>query len=133
MFGLLLVAFRWFRPQSLLPVNSAERLVWVVWIAYLAAIGSINVTQLVRGRDLAESYPIFAAMAGLGFLVMGGHVWGGGYIAGVAFLAIAPLMPFLTDMAPIAVGVLWAASLFAFGIHYRRRGLDRLNKAEGES
>jgi serine/threonine protein kinase len=122
MFAALLVMLWRFRHHSVLPTNSAERLIWVVWIGYLLALGAVNSARFVLGDNQRESYASFAILAGLGFLVMGGHVWGGGYIVGLIFMIAAPLLAAYTDLAPVAFGALWAGALWTFGLYYWRRG-----------
>jgi hypothetical protein len=122
MFAALLVMLWRFRHQSVLPTNSAERLIWVVWIGYVLALGAVNSVRFVLGGDQRESYASFAILAGLGFLVMGGHVWGGGYILGLVFMIAAPLLAAYTDLAPVAFGALWAGALWTFGLYYWHRG-----------
>ena len=39
MFAALLITLWRFRRHSVLPTNSVERLIWVVWIGYLLALG----------------------------------------------------------------------------------------------
>ena len=125
MFAALLFTLWGFRRHSLLPTKSAERLVWVVWIGYLLGLGAINAASLVLGHDQREAYASFSVLAGLGFFIMGGHVWGGGYVVGLAFLSAAPVLAHLRHVAPLLYGALWAGALFAFGIHYRRGGAAR--------
>lgn len=121
MFAALMGLLLHFRRQSIWPTNAAERLVWVVWTAYLLSLGAVNATNLILGREQRESYATFAILAGVGFMVMGGHVWGGGYVIGMVFLVAAPALAYWTAVAPIAFGALWAAALAAFGVHYMRR------------
>jgi hypothetical protein len=122
MFAALLVMIGRFRQYALLPKNAAERLVWVVWIGYVLALGASNVTRYALGHDQRESYSSFAVLAGFGFLVMGGSAWGGGYIVGLVFLVSAPLLAVYRDTAPLLSGLLWAGALLTFGIHYYRLG-----------
>ncbi len=122
MFAAMLVMLWRFRRHSILPTNSAERLIWAVWIGYIVALGAANAVRLVRGGDPQDLYATFAILSGLGFLVMGGHIWGGGYVVGFAFMLAAPLLAIYTDFAQLAFGVLWAGALWTFGIHYWRRG-----------
>jgi hypothetical protein len=118
-----LVAMLWrFRHHSVLPTNSAERLIWVVWIGYVLALGAVNLVRLVQGGDQRESYATFAILAGMGFLVMGGHVWGGGYLVGLVFMIAAPMLAAYPDVASLAFGALWAGALWTFGLYYWRRG-----------
>lgn len=122
MFAALLIMLWRFRHHSVLPKKSAERLIWVVWIGYLLALGAVNASRSVLGHDQRESYASFAILAGFGFLIMGGHIWGGGYVVGLIFMAVAPLLATYTDIAPIGFGALWAGALLTFGLHYWLRG-----------
>jgi hypothetical protein len=122
MFAALIAMLAQFRRYALLPRNAAERLVWVVWIGYVLALGASNAARTVLGHDQRESYASFAVLAGFGFLVMGGHVWSGGYAVGLLFLVSAPILAIYKDMAPLISGSLWAVALLAFGFHYYRLG-----------
>lgn len=122
MFAALLIMLWRFRHHSVLPTKSAERLIWVVWIGYLLALGASNAARSVFGHDQRESYASFAVLAGFGFLIMGGHVWGGGYVVGLVFMIAAPILAIYIDVAPLAFGALWAGALLAFGHHYWHRG-----------
>ncbi|MDP6446073.1 MAG: serine/threonine-protein kinase, partial [Pirellulaceae bacterium] len=120
MFVALFVMLWRFRHYSVLPTKSAERLVWVVWFGYVLALGAFNAARLVFGHDHREVYAAAAVLAGFGFLIMGGHIWGGGYVVGLVFMAAAPLLAIYSDAAPLAFGALWAAALFVIGQHYTR-------------
>ena len=122
MFAALLIMLWRFRHYSVLPTNSAERLIWVVWIGYLLALGAVNAIRSVFGHDQRESYASFAVLTGLGFLIMGAHIWGGGYVVGLVFMTAAPLLAMYTGIAPLVFGALWAGALLTFGLHYWRRG-----------
>jgi serine/threonine protein kinase len=122
MYAALLVMLWRFRQQSMLPTNSAERLIWAVWIGYVLALGAANSVRLVLGGDQRQSYATFAVLAGLGFMVMGAHVWGGGYLVGLVFMIAAPLLAVHMDYAALAFGALWAGALWTFGLYYWRCG-----------
>ena len=122
LFGALLIMLWRFRHHSVLPTKSAERLIWVVWIGYLLALGAVNAARSVFGHDHRESYASSAVLTGFGFLIMGGHIWGGGYVVGIFFMIAAPILAMYTDVAPLAFGALWAGALLTFGLHYWRRG-----------
>jgi len=124
MFAVLLVLLWRFRPQSMLPTNSAERLVWVVWIGYLLALGAVNIVLYVLGGDARELYVHASILSGFGFLIMGGHVWGGGYVVGLVFLLSAPVLAVHLESASLAFGGLWSAALLTFGVHYWRVGAE---------
>ena len=65
-------------------------------------------------------YPISAVLSGLAFFMMGSGYWGLYYILGVAFFALALLMPLSLTWAPLELGGVWATSLVAIGFHLRR-------------
>jgi len=129
MFAALLFTLWWFRHRSLLPTKPAERLVWVVWSGYLLALGASNGARFAFGHDQRESYAAFAVLAGFGFLIMGSHVWSGGFVVGLAFMVVAPVLAVYTAVAPLVFGTLWAGALFTFGLHYLRR--ERPDQADG--
>lgn len=122
MFVALLIMLWRFRHYSILPTKSAERLIWAVWIGYLLALATVNAARLVFGHDHREIYAPSAALAGFGFLIVGAHVWGGGYVVGLMFMIAAPLLAMYPDIAPLAFGALWAGALLTFGLHYWHRG-----------
>ena len=122
MFAVLFLMLWRFRPHSVLPTNSAERLIWVVWIGYLLAVGVANVALSALENDSRALYAVRSILSGFGFLIMGGHVWGGGYLVGLVFMIAAPIMALYVDFASLAFGILWAAALLSFGLHYWRRG-----------
>ena len=70
------------------------------------------------GHDQWESYASFAVLTGFDFLIMGGHIWGGGYVVGFVCMIAAPILAMYPHLAPLAFGALWAGALLAFGLHY---------------
>lgn len=119
MFGSLLFQLNRARTYSLLPTNAIERLVWAVWVGYLLAIGATNAVRVILAHAHNEVYPIFAILAGLGFIVMGSPVWRGGYYIGATWLLAAPLIAATLPFASLWIGGLWFLSLLAFGLYYR--------------
>ena len=130
MFGMLLIMLWRFRHHSILPTKTAERIVWAVWIAYLCGLAAINASREILGHEQRESYSAFAVLAGFGFLVMGAHMWGGGYVVGIVFMAASLTMAKSTELAPLIFGVLWAGALTAFGIHFWGQGRRRETSPE---
>lgn len=127
MFAALLIMLWQFRQHRILPTKSPERLIWVVWGGYLLALCAVNAARSAFGHDHRESYAFSAVLTGFGFLIMGGHVWGGGYVVGLVFMISAPILATDTDVAPLGFGALWAAALFTFGLHYWHRGVGGRN------
>ena len=119
--GGLVTLFLRFRPHATVwPTNSAERLMWALWGGYLLTFGSVYHVLQFQGQDHLHVYGVAAAVSGLAWLVMGGGVWGGGYVIGGLFLLAAPLMAHLggSVWSPFAFGVLWSAAVLALGLRY---------------
>ena len=122
------------RRRRILPANAAERQLYSIWIGYLvayavsAAVGRLMIGTRILGRGAAGpeqwealiQYPISAVLSGLAFFMMGSGYWGLYYVLGVAFFALALLMPLSLTWAPLELGGVWAASLVAIGFHLRR-------------
>jgi serine/threonine-protein kinase len=133
---LLCGAALWFYPRrSPLPANAAERQVWSIWVGYLAAYGTSGlVSRLLLSGSVratgapdwqeAVPYPFAAILSGLAFWVTGGSYGGRYYAIGLAFLALALLMPLRLGWAPLEFGLLWAVCLAAVGWHLRRLGAE---------
>ncbi|MDQ3333311.1 MAG: hypothetical protein M3552_22140, partial [Planctomycetota bacterium] len=123
MFAVLIAILRWSRTGSLLPRDAVERLVWVVWTAYLLAFAAAGVVTAVTGREHSSVYPFASVLAGMAFFTLGCHVWGACYLVGGAFFVAAPLLALAPDYAVLGFGVLWGLALLALGLRY-----DRLNR-----
>jgi serine/threonine-protein kinase len=113
--------FLHYRPQKAIwPTNSVERLIWAVWVGYLLTFLSLFwVLRLLQHSHLQMYGPV-TALSGLAWFTMGGHVWGGCYLIGAAFLALAPVMALLAGSiwSPFAFGLLWSAALLILGRRY---------------
>ncbi|MGC1274046.1 MAG: serine/threonine-protein kinase [Planctomycetaceae bacterium] len=120
MFALLVGVLRWSRSGSLLPRDAVERLVWVVWTAYLLAFGAAGLVTAAAGGEHVGVYPFAAVLAGMAFFTLGCHVWGACYLVGLAFFAAAPLLVLMPDYAVLGFGVLWGLSLTSLGLRYQR-------------
>jgi serine/threonine protein kinase len=110
------------RRQSILPTNATERLIWSIWIAYLAGYSAAAVLIAVSGRPHLELYPPAAIVSGVCFFIMGSHIWGGNYVVGLTFLIAAPAMPLFLAWSPLVFGALWLAALGTLGVRYLRLG-----------
>lgn len=120
MFALLIAVLRWSRRGSLLPRDAVERLVWVVWTAYLLAFCAAGLVAFVSGEPHVTVYPYAAVLAGMAFFTLGCHVWGACYLVGLAFFLAAPLLQTVPDFAVLGFGLLWGLSLAALGLRYER-------------
>jgi serine/threonine-protein kinase len=135
-FAVIAAAFWRFRPRTVLPTNAAERQLWSIWLGYLLAVGAGGLVRrgLVGGGVLAGgpaapanwpdllNYPSSALLAALAFFAMGSSFWGRCYAIGLAFLALALVMPRQLELAPLLFGLLWGATLALLGLHLRRLG-----------
>jgi serine/threonine protein kinase len=133
-FVILAIVFWQFRPHTLLPTNSPERQLWSIWIGYLAAFGVSALAYrlllwnelLPRGTLLTTQdehlfmLPFTSVLSGFAFFVMGSSYSGRYYLFGLAFFVLAMLMPLQLRWAPLAYGLLWAASLILIGRNLRR-------------
>ncbi len=113
------------RGGAILPRSVAERPVWSIWLGYLASLTCINLVLFMLDIEVTALIPLAAALSGFGFIAMGGHVWGGSALLGLAFLVVSLLAAFLTNAAPLLFGATWLISLCALGRHYRTRELVR--------
>jgi serine/threonine-protein kinase len=128
------VAFWRHRPGRLLPTTSSERQLWSIWIGYLLAfaIAAVICLQtadrqavarlLAGGGEVGDwfLYPYSALLAGFAFFVMGNNYWGGCYVIGLMFFAIAVAMPLNMALAPLEFASLWSAALIVLGTRLRR-------------
>ncbi len=123
-FVLMAAVFWRTRTRRLLPTNPAERQLWSIWVGYL--IGCIAVVlagQQVFDLDPYKTplYVLWSLLAGLAFFAMGGSYWGRCYAYGLAFFALAALLPRMPqEYRPLGFGGLWAVALVSMGLYLRR-------------
>jgi hypothetical protein len=124
---LLVPLFLKYRPtRAVWPTNAVERLLWAVWVGYLLTFGSLFWVMQVLNHDHLQIYGVVTAVSGLAWFTMGGHVWGGCYLIGGAFLLLAPVVALLagSPWSPFCFGALWCAALLILGYRYWRLGRD---------
>ncbi len=119
MFGILLTILLLVRRRNLFPRNSTERLIWVIWIGYLIALFAANSAFRDQEISRGEIFIISALLSGLGFFVMGGHLWGGNYLIGLMFFVGAVMLSRNPSIASIGFGTLWLFAMLFLGCHYR--------------
>jgi serine/threonine protein kinase len=124
-FALMGLTYLWMRPRRARPSGASEHQLWVLWAGYvLASFVLLLVRQAIPELDAERlqwvTYPFAALLAGLAFFAMGGSHWGPGYAFGVLFFALAVVMPYRLDWAPLGFGALWALALTAIGLRLRR-------------
>lgn len=118
MFAVLLFFLRASRSGSLLPRDAVERLVWVVWTAYLLAYVAATMVSVVSGGAATSIYQFAAVLAGMAFFTLGCHVWGACYLVGLAFFVAAPLLAVFPEFSALGFGSLWGISLTTLGLRY---------------
>jgi len=135
-FAALGIAFWCNRGRRLLPTSAVERELWTIWLGYLGAL-AVNwaVLRLLQKQGMLVGsssapggwqdliiYPSMTILSGMAFFIMGSNYWGRCYAVGAAFFALAALMPFYLEYAPLAFGLLWSTTLAAMGLHLRKLG-----------
>jgi hypothetical protein len=135
-FGALGIVFWRNRGRRLLPTSAVERELWTIWLGYLGAlVVNWTVLRLLRNHGILVGgtdgpmgwedliiYPSMTILSGMAFFIMGSNYWGRCYAVGAAFFALALLMPFYLEYAPLAFGLLWSAALLSVGLHLRAMG-----------
>jgi serine/threonine protein kinase len=122
---LLVPLFLKYRPtRAVWPTNAVERLLWAVWVGYLLTFASLFWVMQVLRHDHLQIYGVVTAVSGLAWFTMGGHVWGGCYLIGGAFLLLAPLIALRAGdpWSPFYFGALWCAALLVLGHRYWKLG-----------
>jgi serine/threonine-protein kinase len=134
--ALLALVFWRYRAHTRRRATTAERQLWAIWLGYLVAYltSSLVSSLLMHFEVLAAGpgapvrwdalvvYPGFAVLSGLGFFVMGGCYWGRCYAIGLAFFALAFVMAWRLELAPLEFGLAWGATLAGIGLHLCRLG-----------
>jgi serine/threonine-protein kinase len=123
--GLGLIFWHFRSGRGLKPTSAAERLLWSIWLGYLAAsmiIARIHLDGVEPDRNLHQLslYPSRAVLAGLAFFAMGGSYWGRCYAFGLAFFAVAVAMQVKLAWAPLEFGLLWGTILVVIALRLRR-------------
>ena len=126
------------RPSGLLPTSVAERLMWSVWVGYVASCFVLAVAyRLATGLEIQTElllYPLLAALTGMAFFVLGSSYWGGCYLIALAFYALALLMNVDARWSPTEFGVLWAVALVVIGLRLRRLAqASRQDESRGDA
>jgi serine/threonine protein kinase len=129
------------RGSRLLPTSGPERELWTIWLGYLGAYAiNVLVSRLLAWHGFIATgpggehwgdlilYPYSAIVSGLAFFVMGSNYWGRCYAFGVAFWALAALMPLHLEWAPLEFGLLWSVTLTLVGLHLRRLGREAVTE-----
>ncbi len=114
----------WRSRGRLLPATPAERQMWSMWIAFFIAVGmTVIVPRLYapagQPPDTNSFYPAWSILSGVIFFVLGGSLWGRCYLFGVAFFALAVVLPLCLHWSAVPFGLLWCACLIRLAFHLR--------------
>jgi hypothetical protein len=123
-YGLLFATFRANRAAPSAG-RQPQRLLWSIWVGHLfAGVAVFLGCRLTAGADYVHgfllAYPGYAALTGLAFFVMGSTYWAREYAFGLAWVALAALMPLFPPYAPLAMAGLSAVCDVWIGLHLRR-------------
>jgi serine/threonine-protein kinase len=103
------------------PTGPAERQLWSILLGNVLGLALMAVVSWpVRSAEALALYPRWAILTGLEFFIMGAIYWGGCYLLGLAFFALAVLMPLWPEAGPLALGLMMSAALVIMGIRLRR-------------
>jgi serine/threonine-protein kinase len=131
---LMALAYRGFRPRDAREAWSARRQLWAVWGGYLLACYTVSLVihqlpEMLTPALYWVPLPFTSLLSGVAFFALGGSHWGGCYVIGLGFFALAVLMPLNLGLAPAEFGLLWTVALAALGQHLRNLG-KRVGGAE---
>jgi eukaryotic-like serine/threonine-protein kinase len=108
----------WYPPRG-----GPARQLFALWAAYVAGSAVLHLISPFEGSRL---YPQYAVLASIGFFMMGSSYWGYCNLIGVTFLVLAVVMTWIPSfVAPLAFGIVWAASLLALARRLRQLSEER--------
>jgi hypothetical protein len=126
-FAPYLLLFAAFRANRAAPTvaRQPQRLLWSTWVGHLLASAAVFLgCRLTAGADYAAgfllAYPGYAALTGLATFVGGSTYWSWQYALGLAWIALAALLPLAPTYAPLAVAGLGAAGYVMIGLYLWR-------------
>jgi serine/threonine-protein kinase len=120
---ILLTGFYWLnRSGDLIPHNTlAYQRFWSMRLGHYTGMLLVPVVcRQLLGADgpwALATYPFWAIVTGSLLFTMGGVLWGRLYLAGLALLCLAAVMPLRLEWAPVEFGL--AVSLIGAGISLR--------------
>jgi serine/threonine protein kinase len=110
----------WYPPRG-----APARQLFAVWLGYMTGstvLLAVGLRLTPPGAEFNEvlSYPAMAVLGSLAFVMLGSSYWGYCYVMGAAFVFLALAMTFWMEVAPLAFGLCWGASLATLGVRLGR-------------
>lgn len=114
------------RRQAVTTMSPGERQLWSVWSGVGMGTAVLFLAFLQPPTPdvpypILEVYPAVAALHGLAFFAMGASLWGGFYVAGVAFFLSTLCMRLNLRWAPLEFGAILSLVLGYASLHFKRR------------
>jgi serine/threonine protein kinase len=106
------------RPLKEKGLTAAERQVWSLVPAYYGAFLALAAVDLCLPEPIPFA-PVLAVMSGLGLIMIGPTIWGWGYVCGVGFFLLAPLIACWPSWGMTLLGLAWFVCLLASSINMR--------------
>jgi serine/threonine-protein kinase len=137
--GLGLTLFYWLnRSGGLIPHTlPTYRQFWSQRLGHFAGMVLIPlVCRELLGPDgpwALATYPLWAILTGALLFSMGSVLWGRLYLAGLALLAVAVVMPLRLEWAPLEFGLTVSAIVACISFHLHRSGASRGETGSGTS
>jgi hypothetical protein len=126
LFTVLLAGFLWLvGTESIFWRSPAVHGLWSMRLGHFAGMWLIPLVcwELMGpddGRWALAAYPLWAILTGSMFFSLGGAFWGRLYLAGLAFFAVAVVMPLRPEWAPVEFGAVLSGIVVGAFLHLRR-------------
>lgn len=109
-------------------MKSAGRQMGAIWLGFLFAAHVIvavtfELQSLQEQREhfeVLDVYPYLAIVSGMALFITGSNYWGVGFLFGLAFFAVAFVMPLWPLGSPLVFGLLWGIALTVIGLRLTR-------------
>jgi serine/threonine protein kinase len=123
--ALLLVIFIWItRPGSVFIWPALAQQLMPVRVAHCLGMAmSLVVCRLLLpdGPWALAAYPVWTVLTATLFFSMGGALWGRLYLAGLGLFALAFVMPWRLEWAPVEFGLVLSALITLIGFRFRHQ------------
>jgi hypothetical protein len=128
-FALMLLVLWRYRPKGLMPTSAAERQLWSLWVGYVLTcfLVSTQMRAMFGDERMYDNilYPVYCAITGLAFFVLGATYWGMLYVVAACFFGLSGLLLLDLRWGVLAYGGMWTVALLAVGLRLRKLGRER--------